>query len=76
MADSDFLKPGDLAPVAGRYAEFDLFGSATGFVTTVEAGTKLPQSPLNFTWKLTPVSPTLRYRIRRRPARHSPQAPN
>jgi hypothetical protein len=74
VADSAFLQPGEPAPVAGRYAEYDLFGAVTCFALTVEAGAKLPWSPLNFTWRLAAASPTLRFRVRRRPARYSPRA--
>jgi hypothetical protein len=66
VADSDLLQPGDPAPAAGRYAEYDTFGAVTGFVVTVAEGARLPASPLNFTWRLTPASPTLRFRVRRK----------
>jgi hypothetical protein len=71
---SQILLPGEPAPMAGRYAEYDVFGGFTGFVVTAAEGAPLPSSPLNFTWKLTPSSPTLRFRVRRRPAAYAPRA--
>jgi hypothetical protein len=73
-ARSQILLPGDPAPMAGRYAEYDVFGGLTGFVVTAAAGAPLPPSPLNFTWKFTPASPPLRFRVRRRPAAYAPPA--
>ena len=74
MTDSDFLQPGDPAPVAGRYAEYDMFGAVTGFVVTLVEGAPLPPSPLNFMWRLTPVLPTLRFRVRRKSGHSRPRS--
>jgi hypothetical protein len=73
-ARSQILQPGDPAPIAGRYAEYDVFGGFTGFVVIAAKGAPMPSSPLNFTWKFTPASPTLRFRVRRRPAPYAPRA--
>jgi len=71
-ARSQILQPGDPAPIRGRYAEYDVFGGFTGFVVNAAEGAPMPSSPLNFTWKFTPASPTLRFRVRRRPPPYAP----
>jgi hypothetical protein len=51
-----------------------MFGAVTGFVVTLVEGAPLPPSPLNFMWRLTPVSPTLRFRVRRKSGHSRPRS--
>lgn len=46
------FRPGELAPVEGRYRQFNIFGSRTETAVHVQRGEPLPAAPRNFTWRL------------------------
>jgi hypothetical protein len=50
-ARSPHLKPEEIAPTAGVYAELNVFGTPTGNMVDVCEGEPMPRAPVGFSWR-------------------------